>query len=107
MRPGVGSIAENMPAIPDDAYDSDIQLVHPWSIVHGYVNGTDFTNETLFYYNYHLSSKYYEKTLNIENLGTINWRNVTWFIGFPENRTIDYNSVRIKDLNNGVFLTAG
>lgn len=107
LTPDVVFIGENMPRVPNDAYDPGIELVHPWSVVHGWANGTEFTDETLFYYTYYTSRKYYEVTLNVTNDDGEDWTNVTWFIGFPENRTIDYSTVRIYDLNNECYLQAG
>ncbi len=107
LTPDVVFIGEDLPMVPNDAYDPGIELVHPWSIVHGYANGIEFTNETLFYYTYYTSRKFYEVTLNLTNDDGENWTNVTWFIGFPENRSIDYSSVRVYDLNNECYLTAG
>ncbi|MFA5744462.1 MAG: putative Ig domain-containing protein, partial [Candidatus Nanoarchaeia archaeon] len=107
LTPDVVNLAEDLPMVPNDAFDSGIELVHPWSVVHGWANGTEFTNETLFYYTYYTARKYYEVTLNVTNNDGVNWTNVTWFIGFPENRTIDYSSVRVYDLNNAVYLQAG
>jgi len=107
LTPDVVFIGEDLPMVPNDAFDSGIELVHPWSVVHGFAAGVEFTNETLFYYTYYTARKYYEVTLNVTNNDGVNWTNVTWFIGFPENRTIDYSSVRLYDLNNGVYLQAG
>lgn len=107
LTPDVLFIGEDLPMVPNDAFDSGIELVHPWSVVHGWANGTEFTNETLFYYSYYTSRKYYEVTLNLTNGDGVDWTNVTWFIGFPENRTIDYSTVRVYDLNNAAYLTAG
>jgi hypothetical protein len=107
LTPDVVHIAEDLPMVPNDAFDSGIELVHPWSVVHGWANGTEFTNETLFYYSYYTARKYYEVTLNVTNSDGVDWTNVTWFIGFPENRTIDYSSVRVYDLNNACYLTPG
>jgi hypothetical protein len=107
VTPDVVNLAEDLPMVPNDAFDSGIELVHPWSVVHGWAAGVEFTNETLFYYTYYTARKYYEVTLNTTNSDGVDWTNVTWFIGFPENRTIDYSSVRVYDLNNAVYLQAG
>lgn len=64
--------------------------------------------EDLFYYSYYTAQRRYEVTLNVNN--TLDWgvlENVDWFIGFPENRSIDLSSVRIQDLDNAVWLVSG
>lgn len=107
ITPDVVSVGENLPSVPYDGYDPGIELVHPWSIIHGYLNGTSFTNETLFYYTYYTSQKLYDVTLTVNNTDGLDWTNVTWFIGFPENRSIAYSTVRVYDLNNDCYLVAG
>jgi hypothetical protein len=107
LAPNVVGIMENMPTIPNDYTDPDCILVHPYSIVTGYDNGTKFTNSTVFYFSYYLSQKLYQKTLTVNNNGTTDWANVTWFVGFPDNRSIDYSTVKIYDVNNGVYLESG
>lgn len=64
--------------------------------------------EDLFYYSYYTAQRRYEVTLNVNN--SLDWgvlENVDWFIGFPENRSIDLSSVRIQDLDNAVWLVSG
>jgi hypothetical protein len=107
LTPDLVYIAENMPSVPDDAYDESIILIHPYSIIHYTMNGTEYTTSDVFYYSYYTTSKFYTVTLTLNNTGLLSWENVTWFIGFPENRTINYNTVKVYDLNNDVYLTAG
>jgi hypothetical protein len=65
-------------------------------------------SEQLFYYTYHTDTKQYVTTLTINNsLSYENWSDVYWYIGFPDNRTINPGTVSIFDLDNAVYLTSG
>jgi len=112
LTPDVVSIGENLPRIPNDMDGEECILIHPYSIVSGvrhYPNGTteDFRTSTVFYYSYYTTSRFYTVTLTVNNSEDYNWTDVTWFVGFPENASIDYSSVRIYDLNNEVYLSPG
>jgi len=112
LTPDVLHIGENLPTIPNDMDDADCILVHPYSIVSGtrhYPNGTteDFRNSSIFYYSYYTTRKYYEVTLTLNNSEEYNWTDVTWFVGFPENSSISYPSVRVYDLDNAVYMSLG
>lgn len=61
----------------------------------------------LFYWLYTPSRREYTTTLWVNNTLDIVWRDVRWFVGFPESSDIDIDGVRIKDNNNGIWLVRG
>ncbi len=66
---------------------------------------TRFRQETLFYYAYYTSTKRYEVTLTANNsMVYADMNQVYWYVGFPENKSIDGASVRVYDLNNDLWL---
>jgi hypothetical protein len=68
---------------------------------------TEWREETLFYYLYYMNQKKYEVILDINNSMTADWTSVNWLIGLPENKIIDMSSVKVYDLDNALYLTAG
>jgi hypothetical protein len=68
---------------------------------------TEWREETLFYYTYYTTQKKYEVILDINNSMTADWTSVNWLIGLPEGAIIDMSSVKVYDLDNALYLTAG
>ncbi|MDD3092333.1 MAG: hypothetical protein PHG80_11965, partial [Methanoregulaceae archaeon] len=66
---------------------------------------TRWRQESLFYYSYYTSTKRYEVTLTANNsMSYSDMEKVYWYVGFPENRSIELGSVRVYDLNNDLWL---
>lgn len=68
---------------------------------------TKWREETLFYYDYYTTQRKYQVTLSLNNSMWGDWKNAYWFVGFPENSTIDLSSIRIFDVNNEAYLSPG
>jgi len=68
---------------------------------------TSFRLSSAFNYSYYTTQKRYEATRTILNNGLYNWTDVNWFVGFPENRSVDPGTVKVYDLNNGIYLKLG
>lgn len=55
--------------------------------------------------NYYATEKRYEATLALNNSGGLDFYAPYWFVGFPNMTTIDTSSVRVFDLDNGIYLS--
>lgn len=61
-----------------------------------------------FFYSYYTTQKKYETTLQVENtISASHYYDVRWYVGFPANRTVDPSTLRVYDLDNGLYLTLG
>lgn len=64
--------------------------------------------EESFLYAYYTTQKKYEVTLQVENNISISkYYDVNWYVGFPANRVIDPQTLRVYDNDNDVYLTLG
>jgi concanavalin A-like lectin/glucanase superfamily protein len=68
---------------------------------------SDFRAIWEFSFRYYPSTKRYEQSLTLNNSMNRTVINPQWFVGFPENRSINITSAAVKDLDNNVWLTKG
>lgn len=61
----------------------------------------------LFWWAYYNGQSKYEVTLSVNNTQNMTWRSVNWFVGWPEDRTVDIYGVKVYDVNNGITLAPG
>jgi hypothetical protein len=61
----------------------------------------------LFYWLYTVVQGKYEVTLWQNNTQNMTWRDVRWFVAWPEDSTIDLAGVTVYDVDNGLFLERG
>lgn len=61
-----------------------------------------------FLYAYYTTQKKYEATLQVENnISTSHYYDVNWYVGYPANRLVDPATLRVRDLDNDLYLTLG
>ncbi|MDW5563223.1 MAG: hypothetical protein SA339_08350 [Methanomassiliicoccus sp.] len=68
---------------------------------------TEFRSETLFYWQFFTTQKKYDVTLSINDTMAQDLKDLNWFVGWPENRSVDLSSVKVYDVDNDVTLVAG
>jgi hypothetical protein len=55
--------------------------------------------------NYYSTQKKYETTISLNNTCPFDYYSPYWYIGFPQNTTIDQDTVTLFDLDNGIYLS--
>ncbi len=55
--------------------------------------------------NYYSTQKKYETTISLNNTCPFDYYSPYWYIGFPQNTTIDQDTVTLFDLDNNIYLS--
>ncbi len=68
---------------------------------------TEWRQDSDFLYAYYASQKLYQTTLTLSNTMSSIWKDVTWYVAFPENVTVDPTTASLYDINNQLQLIEG
>lgn len=68
---------------------------------------SDFRAIWEFNVRHYNTTKRYEQSLTLNNTMNRTVLNPQWFVGFPENKTINLTTAMVQDLDNDVWLTLG
>lgn len=93
------------PGVTLTGYSGDVYVTSNQSIQVTRVS--DFRAIWEFSFRYYPSTKRYEQTLTLNNTDNRTILQPKWFVGFPENRSINESTGAVKDLDNVVWLTNG
>jgi hypothetical protein len=67
-----------------------------------------WTQDVAFNWLYYTSQRKYQATLSLNNsMSYCDWYDVQWYVGFPENRTVDLTTLNVQDLDNAMRLSLG
>jgi len=93
------------PSVTLNGIQEDVYVVTNQTV--STVRISDFRAVWEFSFRYYPTDKKYEATLTLNNTMNRTVLNPYWFVGFPENRTVDLDTAAMQDLDNVAWLTQG